>query len=166
MEDKRNKDNDLSEIIMNARMDIRKNIVDIRQCIINQTSGGAEERYLKALEIENIDQAIYCIMDFLKDGNIKNVALSINFLLNLYLIEEKKTVNDNCNTEQTEFKKTFKKPPIGAIPAFICAEERIRDLTGAISRAAESVDNTSEITMWAREIIMQCNIIDSLKENQ
>lgn len=163
MEDKRNKDNDLSEIIMNARMDIRKNIVDIRQCIINQTSG-IEEKYLKALEIENIDQAIYCIMDFLKDGNIKNVALSINSLLNLYLIEEKKTVNDKGNTEQTEFKKTFKKPPIGAVPAFICAEERIRDLAGAISRASKSADYTSEVTMWAREIIMQCNIINSLKE--
>lgn len=164
MKDKRDKDNDLSEIIMNARMNIRKNIVDIKQCIINQTSE-AEERYLKALEIENIDQAICCIMDFLKDGNIKNVALSINFLLNLYLIKEKKTVNNKSDTEQTEFKKNFKKPPIGVIPAFICAEERIRDLAGAISRASKSADYTSEITMWAREIIMQCNIIDSLREN-
>ena len=56
---------------------------------------------------------------------------------------------------------TIKKPALGAKPAHIVAWDRISELTKAIGRQFnEGEMNTELVKKWAREIIMQCNIID------
>ncbi len=53
------------------------------------------------------------------------------------------------------------KPPLGAPPAFIRCEERIKELADAISRASDEGRNyTGHITLWANEIIWQCEIME------
>lgn len=59
----------------------------------------------------------------------------------------------------------YTKPPLGAAPAFIPAERRIKELADAISRAAEEGRNyPGHISLWAREILAQCAIINSAKD--
>ena len=54
----------------------------------------------------------------------------------------------------------YTKPPLGASPAYITAENRIKELAEAISRASvEGRNYTGHITLWAKEIIWQCEII-------
>lgn len=73
------------------------------------------------------------------------------------------------DTGYTEVKaKTFNsyiKPPLGASPAYITAERRIKELADAISRTSEAGRNyTGTITMWANEIIAQCRIINDFNQ--
>ena len=54
----------------------------------------------------------------------------------------------------------YTKPPLGASPAYISAENRIKELAEAISRASvEGRYYTGHITLWAKEIIWQCDIM-------
>jgi ribulose 1,5-bisphosphate carboxylase large subunit-like protein len=63
----------------------------------------------------------------------------------------------------TEF-KDYTKPPLGASPAYIPAENRIKELAEAITRTSiEGRNYTGHISMWAREIIMQCEIMEKIK---
>lgn len=58
----------------------------------------------------------------------------------------------------------YTKPPLGAIPAYIPAENRIKELAEAIARtSAEGRVYTGHITMWAREIILQCELMEKIK---
>lgn len=53
------------------------------------------------------------------------------------------------------------KPPLGAMPAWIGAARRIKELAEAISRTAETYSGSGEYRMknWAKEIIIQCDIL-------
>lgn len=58
----------------------------------------------------------------------------------------------------------YTKPPLGAPPAYIAAEARIKELADAISRASvEGRNYTGHITKWANEIIWQCGLMDKAR---
>ena len=60
----------------------------------------------------------------------------------------------------------FTKPPLGAPPTYVHAEVRIRELAEAIARTAiEGCSYTGTITMWAKEIIDQCALMDKYKDS-
>ena len=60
----------------------------------------------------------------------------------------------------------YTKPPLGAPPAFISAESRIKELAEAISRASCAGRNyTGHITLWAKEIIWQCEIMQKVDKD-
>ena len=52
------------------------------------------------------------------------------------------------------------KPPIGAKPYYIQAEDRIKELAEAISRNP----NCDRVKEWAVEIALQKELIDRMKE--
>ena len=55
------------------------------------------------------------------------------------------------------------KPPIGAMPAYLSATRRIIELAKAIDRTAADYSAGSECRMknWAKEIILQCDILSN-----
>ena len=54
----------------------------------------------------------------------------------------------------------YTKPPLGAAPAYIAAEARIKELGEAIVRASvEGRNYPGHISAWAEEIMWQCEII-------
>lgn len=67
---------------------------------------------------------------------------------------------------------SYKKPPIGATPAFIAIPSRIKDLASSISRYVEEGDiannagSTAAVKEWAREIICHCDTLDRLREGE
>lgn len=50
-----------------------------------------------------------------------------------------------------------KKPPTGARPSYVAAEERIEELANAISKYAHS-GHYEKIAQWATEIVLQTAI--------
>ncbi len=54
------------------------------------------------------------------------------------------------------------KPPLGACPYYIVAEDRIHELTAAIERS-NALHNSKNIKQWAKEIILQCDLIEEMK---
>lgn len=58
----------------------------------------------------------------------------------------------------------MKKPPLGAMPAWLGATKRIVELAKAIDRTATDYSDGDEyrIRNWAQEIIMQCGILRDL----
>lgn len=59
----------------------------------------------------------------------------------------------------------YTKPPLGASPAYITAENRIKELAEAISRASVVGKHyIGHITLWANEIIWQCEIMKKEEE--
>jgi hypothetical protein len=69
------------------------------------------------------------------------------------------TENEN-DTIQEDYMNDYTKPPLGASPAYISAENRIKELAEAISRASvEGRNYIGHITLWAKEIIWQCEIM-------
>ncbi len=60
----------------------------------------------------------------------------------------------------------YTKAALGTVPADLCAWFRIKDLAEAIIRQAEDNHGSTSLSKnWAREIIMQCDIIDEMKRN-
>ncbi len=57
------------------------------------------------------------------------------------------------------------KPLLGAKPCYIQADERIKDLSEAISRYA-GTGNYKTIRKWAKEILMQCDIAEMEKNEE
>ena len=56
------------------------------------------------------------------------------------------------------------KPALGVKPAWLCAWQRIGELTDAIERQYQSDDGNAELAeKWAEEIVMQCKIIQKFK---
>lgn len=55
------------------------------------------------------------------------------------------------------------KPPLGARPYYIAAENRIKELAQAISRYADT-GMTENITEWAQEIILQCALLEVMQD--
>ena len=59
------------------------------------------------------------------------------------------------------------KPPLGVKPAYIVAEDRIKELAEAIVRLSEEGRcHTEKIILWAKEIQMQCLIMQCIKEEK
>ena len=58
---------------------------------------------------------------------------------------------------------TIKKPPLGARPAYITIEARIRELGEAISRYDSLTQTTDQIRSWAKEILIYCATSDVIK---
>lgn len=59
------------------------------------------------------------------------------------------------------------KPPLGVKPYWMVAWSRISDLTEAIERQYENANgNTELVELWAKEIILQCRILNQLKEER
>ena len=59
----------------------------------------------------------------------------------------------------------YKKPPLGCIPFDITAEHRIHHLASAIDRYSGDVEsNTDLIRKWAKEILLQCDLIEHMSE--
>lgn len=59
------------------------------------------------------------------------------------------------------------KPPLGVKPYWMVAWSRISDLAEAIERQYEDENgNTELVELWAREIILQCQILKQLKEHK
>ena len=55
------------------------------------------------------------------------------------------------------------KPPLGCTPAWIRAQDRIKELADAISRNAyNELRSTGYMRMWAQEIIMQIDIMENV----
>ena len=60
----------------------------------------------------------------------------------------------------------MEKPAMGAAPGWLVAWSRIGDLSGAIVRQYESNHGDTELVkVWAKEIILQCQIIQNLIDN-
>lgn len=51
------------------------------------------------------------------------------------------------------------KPPLGCKPAFVSSQERIVELSEAITRQAKDTCNEYLIKKWATEILYQCEIM-------
>ena len=66
----------------------------------------------------------------------------------------------------------YKKPPIGATPAFIVIPQRIGDLAEHIKLYTEEGDiannaeSTAVVKEWAREIICHCDTMDKLRKGE
>lgn len=59
------------------------------------------------------------------------------------------------------------KPPLGVKPYWMVAWSRISDLAEAIERQYEDASGNAELVeLWAREIILQCQILNRLKEQK
>ena len=59
------------------------------------------------------------------------------------------------------------KPPLGVKPYWLVAWNRISDLTEAIERQYEDENgNTELVELWAKEIVLQCQILKQLKEQK
>lgn len=59
------------------------------------------------------------------------------------------------------------KPPLGAPPAYIRCEARIKELADAISRASDEGRNyPGHIMIWAKEIIWQCEIMEKARSEE
>ena len=59
------------------------------------------------------------------------------------------------------------KPPLGVKPSWMCAWQRIGDLCEAIVRQYESHDGNAHLCkQWAREIVMQCEIIEEMRKEE
>lgn len=55
------------------------------------------------------------------------------------------------------------KPPLGIAPYYIIAQSRISSLAQAIDRyALEAKAETGVIKKWAKEIVAQCDLIETL----
>ena len=59
-----------------------------------------------------------------------------------------------------------KKPPLGAPPAYITIETRIKELGGAISRYDSLTQTTDQIRSWAKEVLIYCDASDAIKNIQ
>ena len=60
--------------------------------------------------------------------------------------------------------KLIEKPPLGVRPAWFVAWQRIGELAEGIIRQYESSDARADLCeKWAREIIMQCEIIEETR---
>lgn len=62
----------------------------------------------------------------------------------------------------------LRKPPIGTKPYWISASKRISELCEAIKRYTDysAARSTDLIKLWAEEIVMQCEIIEKMRENE
>lgn len=70
----------------------------------------------------------------------------------------KQMVNDPMEEQQA--------PPLGCKPAWMVAWSRIGDLAGAIQRQYESaIGNAQLVGEWAKEIQMQCKIIEIAEQS-
>ena len=59
------------------------------------------------------------------------------------------------------------KQPNGIRPATVAAWSRISDLIDAIRRQYEAVDGNNKMCeIWAKEIVIQCQIIEKFKEDE
>lgn len=60
------------------------------------------------------------------------------------------------------------KPTLGVKPYYIAAEIRIAELADCIIRHVgdEYPADTEHITVWAREIVQQCNLIRAMQEGK
>lgn len=59
------------------------------------------------------------------------------------------------------------KPPLGVKPYWMVAWSRISDLIEAIERQYEDANGNAELVeLWAREIILQCQILKQIKEQK
>ncbi|BDZ81393.1 hypothetical protein [Claveliimonas bilis] len=58
------------------------------------------------------------------------------------------------------------KPPIGAPPYWYIGRERITELCRAIEEYAvySTLESAGTMKMWAKEIVMQCEMIEKMKE--
>ncbi len=56
----------------------------------------------------------------------------------------------------------YDKPPLGVTPYYVRAADRIGELAQSIERNAHS-NATVKIRAWAREIIEQCDLMDTLR---
>ena len=62
---------------------------------------------------------------------------------------------------------TTKKPPLGTAPYYVTASIRIKELGAAIERAETSTPmQRSKIREWAREIMLQTAIIETLDNEE
>lgn len=60
----------------------------------------------------------------------------------------------------------MEKPEMGVAPWWLVAWSRIGELSGAIVRQYESNHGDAELVeVWAKEIILQCQIIQNLSNN-
>ena len=64
----------------------------------------------------------------------------------------------------------YDKPPLGIKPGHIATEQRIADLIAAMQRQIDNnaMDEISVILlkMWAKEIILQAELLEALKEEK
>ena len=59
------------------------------------------------------------------------------------------------------------KPPLGVKPYWMVAWSRISDLAEAIERQYEDESgNAGLVQLWAWEIVLQCQILNRLKEHK
>lgn len=59
------------------------------------------------------------------------------------------------------------KLPLGVKPYWMVAWSRISDLVEAIERQYEDANGNAELVeLWAREIVLQCQILKQLKEHK
>ena len=57
----------------------------------------------------------------------------------------------------------YTRPPLGAAPAYVRCNERIKELADAISRISKHGEHyPGHIEMWAHEIIAQANIMKEM----
>lgn len=60
----------------------------------------------------------------------------------------------------------IKKPPLGAPPAYIMIEARIKELGEAIGRYDSLTQTTDQIRSWAKEVLIYCDTSDAIKNIQ
>ena len=59
------------------------------------------------------------------------------------------------------------KPPLGATPSYVAAEQRIHELAEAIARSSiDDPHRRASMSAWAKEIVEQISLINRLEEDK
>ena len=58
------------------------------------------------------------------------------------------------------------KPPLGVIPYWVIAENRIEELANAILRYIGEKNSVNNIKNYAKEIILYCSLIEKMQEKE
>ena len=92
-----------------------------------------------------------------EDMTLEEAREAVKTLRKIVALRITEPVSDNKMKD--DWKPTFTKPPLGCKPACVASVERMKELSGAISRQLDDVPNEDLIKRWATEILFQCEIM-------
>lgn len=92
-----------------------------------------------------------------EDMTLEEARKAVKTLRKALMLRITEPVSDNDLKD--DWKPVFKKPPLGCKPACVASVERMKELSGAISRQLDDIPNEQLIKRWATEILFQCEIM-------
>lgn len=99
------------------------------------------------------------VLDFMFSIGITITLICTGVLLGIWL--SKKSSEDKKGVDTME-----NRPPLGIMPYYIAAEDRIADLGEAISRNAHEPNKRHKIKEWATEIIYQNEMMETMRKGE